>query len=144
MVAWTSNLFGPYQLAAYVKAKDNREIALFAEDLRSRRFITDLDPRICKILPGDEKEDAITLSSAAHCALLLINVDYRIRKEREIVQDLRKIGGVRLARAMWGPSDVMCIVEAKDAEAMRNLICDQIKILTGVAANTTLVCYPSA
>jgi hypothetical protein len=69
-------------------------------------------------------------------------VNYREEKERVVTYHLRQVEGIRLARAMWGPADIIVVAEAGDHESMRNLICDQIKVMKGVASCTTLYCYP--
>jgi DNA-binding Lrp family transcriptional regulator len=74
--------------------------------------------------------------------VLHITVDHRVEKERVIVERLRALPSIAFARAMWGPADVIAIVEAPDPETLRDVICDQVKVLPGVASNTTLYCYP--
>ncbi len=142
-VKWASVVYGPYQIVAYVQTDTDTEMANFIEDLRSRRFITELDARMVKVIPDDEK---LTLPEvkAEKVAVLLVNVNYKEEKERVVTYNLRKVKGIKLARAMWGPADIIAIVEAEDAEAMRNKICDEVKTMKGVISNTTLYCYPNS
>ncbi len=140
LVRWSNVVYGPWQIVAYVEADKETELVELIEDLRSRRFIVELDARRCKILPEDG--DFSISSSSKHNAVLLINVDYRQVKEREVTLNLRKIAGITLARAMWGPADIIAIVEGASHEALRNLICDEVKIMNGVITNTTLYGYP--
>lgn len=141
LVQWASAVFGPYQLVVYLEAKKERDLILFIESLRSDDRITELDARIVKILPQDI--ELIPFKKICkETAVLLINVDYKEEKERQVTYNLRKVEGVKWARAMWGPSDIIAIVEAPDHESMRNLICDDVKTMKGVKTNTTLYSYP--
>lgn len=142
LVVWANNVYGPYQIVAYVESDSEKEITEFIEDVRSRRFVTELDARRVKVIPQDDKLKPFKIGKPIS-AVLLVNVNYKEEKERVVTWNLRKISGVKIARAMWGPTDIVVIVEASDHEAMRNLICDDIKVLKGVANNTTLYCYPN-
>ena len=141
-VTWAAAVYGPYQVAAYTQADTPEALADFTERLRSQPMITALDARLCKPIPGDEILPPFQVNQPV-AALLLINVNYREEKERVVTLKLRQLPAVRLARAMWGPADIIALVQAPDQEALRNVICDQIKNLPGVAANTTLYCYPN-
>jgi len=141
LVVWAENVFGPYQIVAYIEAKKEKEITQFIEDFRSRRFIVELDARMVKALPKDNKLTSFKIAKPKS-AVLLINVNYKEEKERQITYNLREMNGVKWARAMWGPADIIAILEAPNHEAMRNLICDGVKIMKGVKTNSTLYCYP--
>ncbi len=141
LVVWANVVYGPYQIVAYIESDDENEITELIEELRARRYISELDARKVKIIPDDDKLKPFKITNKLS-AVLLINVNYKEEKERVVTYNLRKISGVKLARAMWGPADIISIVEASDHEAMRNLICDDIKIMKGIASNTTLYCYP--
>lgn len=140
-VAWASVVYGPYQIVAYVEGNDERKLSTFIENVRSRRDVAELDARICKSIPEDARLKTSKMEKP-NSAVLLINVDYKEEKERTTANNLRRLKGVRLTRAMWGPTDIIAVVEASDPEAMRNLICDQVKSMKGVRTNTTLYCYP--
>jgi uncharacterized protein with GYD domain len=138
---WARAVFGPYQVAAYVEAEDATALVAFIETLRQSQDIWDLDARICKVIPGDEELASCQITKA-ETAVLLINVDYKIELERVVTINLRKLHGMAVARAMWGPADIIAIVEADDRKAMRDLICDEVKVMKGVLSNSTLYCYP--
>ena len=142
LVKWASVVYGPYQIVAYVEGNTDIEIAQYIEDLRSRKSITELDARMVKVLPNDEQIPALNISQEK-VAVLLINVNYREELERNVTYNLRKVEGIKLARAMWGPTDIIAIVEAQNAESMRNRICDDVKVMRGVKSNITLYCYPA-
>jgi DNA-binding Lrp family transcriptional regulator len=139
-VVWATNAYGPYQIVAYVEFEAEKDMQLAIENMRSRRFVTELDARIVKVIPNDEKLSSFKTLKKEQ-AVLLINVDYTKAKERDVTYALRTIPGIVWARAMWGPHDIIAIIEAEDKESMRNLICDEIKTLTGVRTNTTLYGY---
>ena len=143
LVVWANNVFGPYQVVAYVEADSRKELIECAEELRSRRFITDLDFRIVKGLPKDKDLNESFKITKKESAVLLVNVNYKEEKERIVTYNLRKIKGVKWVRAMWGPTDIIAIVEAEGPEAMRDLICDDVKVSKGVSSNSTLFCYPN-
>ncbi len=140
LVKFAECVFGPYQIVVYAESESKAELTDFIENTRTQRRITELDARMCKIIPGDEelKEFRLKLKESA---VLLINVNYKEEKERNVTYNLRKVKGIIWARAMWGPADIVAIIEAKDHESMRNLICDEVKIMKGVSSNTTLYGY---
>ena len=140
-VRWASAVYGPHQVVACAEAETPAALAGFIEQLRPQPAIAELDARICKPIPGDETLAPLQVTQPV-AAVLLVNVNYREEKERVVTVNLRQLPAVRLARAMWGPADIIAVVQAPDHEALRNVICDEIKILKGVAANTTLYCYP--
>ncbi len=140
-IQWVSPTYGPYPVVAYAQAKSQDELAQRIEELRADSNVVELDARMCKHIPGDEDLEPLVVSSP-EVAVLLINVDYTQEKERIVTHNLRKMATVRLARAMWGPTDIIAIVEEDEHEPMRDLICDDVKTLNGVASNTTLYCYP--
>ena len=141
LVKWSSVCYGPYQIVAYVQAETDAELTDYIEDLRAHRFIMELDARLVKVIPQDEDLMDFTVSKNKVC-VLGINVNYKEEKERVVTYNLRKIDGIKLARAMWGPTDIFAIIEAEDGEAMRNKICDEVKTMKGVISNTTYYCYP--
>lgn len=141
-VVWNSSVYGEYQITAYAQFESDEEMADFVEAVRIREEVAELDDRMVKIIPKDDQLGAFEFSKKEK-AVLLIGVDYSIEKERVVTWNLREIKGVKLARAMWGTSDIIAIVEADDHESMRNLICDEIKASKGVKSNSTLYCYPA-
>ena len=140
-IKWISPVYGPYQIVVYLEHEDEKELIKISEKIRVMDEIDELDVRIVKIIPKDEDLKAFKIEMK-ESAVLLINVDYKIEKERVVTWNLRKLNGVKLARAMWGPADIIAIVEARDREPMRDLICDEIKTMSGVKTNSTLYCYP--
>ncbi|MEM4215321.1 MAG: Lrp/AsnC ligand binding domain-containing protein [Candidatus Pacearchaeota archaeon] len=142
IVVWADVVYGPYQIVAYVEAENDIKLAKNIEKIRVDKGIEELDARMVKIIPKDEELKSIKITKQK-LAVLLINVNYKEEKERVVTWNLRKLNGVVWARAMWGPADIIAIVEADDHESMRNLICDKIKTMKGVLSNTTLYCYPS-
>jgi len=141
LVSWARLVYGPYQIVVYVGDNDEKELAKFIEDLRSQIYVAELDARLCKPLLGDENLQPLIITEP-QSAVLLIRVNYRQEQERNLTYHLRKLDGILLARAVWGPEDIIAIVESSDHEAMRNLICDEVKLMKGVESNTTLYCYP--
>lgn len=140
-IRWCRPAFGPIQVVAYAEARTREGLIELIETLRTNPGVTELDARVCKPIPEDKDLPDLALHKA-ETALLLINVDYRVEKERVVTCALRRLEGIVWARAMWGPADIIAIVEADDQESMRNLICDQVKVSKGVITNTTLYCYP--
>jgi len=138
---WASATYGPYQVAAYMESEGYADLARRIESLRTREMISELDARMCKVIPGDEGLNPLEITKP-ESAILLVNVDYHEQKERDVACNLRKLKNVRMARAVWGPSDIIVVVEGDDHESMRNVICDEIKLIKGVLRNTTLYCYP--
>ena len=101
-----------------------------------------MDARMCKAIPGDEELGAMVTPAKPEVAVLLICVDHHFVKEREVTWKLREHPSVAWARAMWGPDDIVAVVEAGEHEAMRNVICDDVKVMKGVVRNCTLYAYP--
>lgn len=140
-VVWASQIYGPYQIVAYIESDSEVEIINEIEKIRELKGVNELDARRVKFIPKDEELKMFSTKKPV-TAVLLINVNYKEEKERIVTYNLREIDGVVFSRAMWGPTDIVTIVEASDHESMRNLICDKIKVLKGVKGNSTLYCYP--
>lgn len=138
---WAKAIYGPYQIVAYLEAGDEAKVVNVIEEMRSIEGINEIDARRVKVIPKDDELAGFSLTKPIN-AVLLINVNYKEEKERVVTWNLREVPGVAYARAMWGPTDIVAIVEADDHESMRNLICDDIKVLKGVRENSTLYCYP--
>jgi hypothetical protein len=141
-VLWAAAAYGPWQVVAYATATDHAELTEFIENLRVQDTVQELDARMCKGIPGDDQLPDLLPGRSAEMAVLLVNVDYEEETERNVTYNLRKVQGMRLARAMWGPADIIALVEGATQESLRNTICDEVKTMRGVRANTTLYCYP--
>lgn len=140
-INWAAAVFGPYQVISYIQTNNYKQLAEIAEQLRGDALITHLDARMVKPIPEDKALNGIEISRR-ELSVLLINVDYRKETERAVTLKIRQLPQIVLARAMWGPDDIIAIAQADDHESMRNLICDQVKTLPAVSGNTTLYCYP--
>jgi hypothetical protein len=141
-VEWAVPVFGPHQVVAYASADGLGELTAFIESIRGAEGVLELDARMCKAIPGDEKLGAMAVPDKPEVAVLLIGVDHHVVKEREVTWKLREHPAVVWARAMWGPDDIVAIVEAPEHEAMRDVICDDVKVMLGVVRNCTLYAYP--
>jgi hypothetical protein len=141
-IFWGSNVFGPFQIVICLVEENEKILINKIEKIRDTENIDELDARVVKNLPNDEHLRKMVISKS-NVAVLLINVNYKEGKERDITYSLREVSGVITARAMWGPTDIIAIVETHDKEHMRNVICDNIKLMKGVKTNTTLYCYPN-
>ncbi len=142
-VVWTAPVYGPHQVVAYLVADSPRALAENIESLRVRFRDGDLDARVCKVIPGDE-DLSLPATALPEVAVLLIGVDHREEKERVVAARLRALASIAFARAMWGPADIIAIAQASDPETLRDVICDQVKVLRGLSSNTTLYCYPAS
>jgi nitrate reductase NapAB chaperone NapD len=142
-IRWAATTYGPFQVIAYLEGENHEQLAEHIEQLRSQEGILEVDARMCKTIPGDEELKPFQVQKP-EASVILLGVNYKEEKERVVTYHLRDVLGIRLARAMWGPSDIIVVAEADDHESMRNLICDQIKVMKGVASCTTLYCYPNS
>jgi DNA-binding Lrp family transcriptional regulator len=140
-VLWAKSVYGPHQIVAYLESDTETQIVEAIENMRGKKGINEIDARRVKVIPGDEDLKAFKLVKPIN-AVLLINVNYKEEKERVVTWSLRTIPGIVFARAMWGPADIIAVVEAEDHESMRNLICDKVKTQKGVRENSTLYCFP--
>lgn len=141
-VEWATPVFGPHQVVAYASAGGLDELTAFIESIRNAEGVLELDARMCKAIPGDEKLGAMIAPRKPEVAVLLIGVDHHVVKEREVTWKLRDHSAIVWARAMWGPDDIVAVVEAPEPEAMRDVICDDVKVMKGVVRNCTLYAYP--
>ncbi len=139
-VVWVSPVYGPDHILAYLEADSAAEMEEVIEDIRARRYIKFVDSRPCKVIPGQEEKPTVDFSLLVR-ACLMINVDYHTLKERDLVAFLREKPYTVQVRACWGPSDSIALIEAKDNEDLRNIVCDEIKIFPGVKSLSTRVCY---
>lgn len=143
LASWAMPVYGPWQVVAYVEANEEVGMVKVIEAMRGLEGVAEVDARRVKVIPRDDELAEWEITKAIS-AVLLINVNYKEEKERVVTWNLREVDGVAYARAMWGPTDIVAVVEADDHEAMRNLICDHIKTLKGVKENCTLYCYPKS
>lgn len=141
--AWLSQTFGTHPVAGYIEAGSFRELCDKIEEMREVPEVAELESMMCKHIPGDEFLEPFSVNGP-ETALLLISVNYLVEKERVVTENLRKLDQVTFARAMWGTTDIVALVEADDPDAMRDLICDSIKVMPGVKGNVTLYCYPNS
>ncbi|NEP57314.1 MAG: Lrp/AsnC family transcriptional regulator [Symploca sp. SIO2G7] len=139
-VVWVSPIYGPDNIVAYLEADSAAEMENVIEDIRARRYIKAVDSRPCKVIPGQQENPKVEFTLPVR-ACLMINVDYHTLKERDLVSFLKGKPYSVQVRACWGPSDTIALIEAKDNEDLRNIVCDEIKIYPGVKSLSTRVCY---
>lgn len=139
-VIWASPAYGPDHIVAYLEADGPAEMEEVIEDIRARRYIKFVDSRPCKVIPGQVEKPGIDFTLPVR-ACLMINVDYHTLKERDLVSFLKGKPYTVQVRACWGPSDSIALIEAKDNEDLRNIVCDEIKIYPGVKSLSTRLCY---
>jgi len=139
-IMWVIPVYGPCQIICYLEKSTYPKLEQYVETLREESNFLEIDARRVKPIPEDASLKTFSTPSP-DVAVLLINVNYKVQREREVTCRLREIDGVTFARAMWGPNDIIVVVEAKNPEEMRNLICDKIKTIPAVAGNSTLYGY---
>jgi DNA-binding Lrp family transcriptional regulator len=139
-VIWVSPIYGPDHIVAYLESDGPTEMEEVIEDIRARRYIKVVDSRPCKVIPGQEEKQGVEFTMPVR-ACLMINVDYHTLKERDLVSFLKSKSYSVQIRACWGPADTVALIEAKDNEHLRNIVCDEIKIYPGVKSLSTRVCY---
>ncbi|HYL57042.1 MAG TPA: Lrp/AsnC ligand binding domain-containing protein [Gemmatimonadales bacterium] len=62
-------------------------------------------------------------------------------KPAEVVQQLRRIAGIKAADMCWGVPDIVAVAEAADAKALQVLVLDKIQKLMDVkGTDTHIVC----
>ena len=72
-------------------------------------------------------------------AYVFINVT--VGKPADVVQELRRIAGVKSADICWGLPDVIAVAEAADAKALQILVLDKIQKIANVKeTDTHIVC----
>lgn len=141
LIEWSLAVYGPHQIVAYALAEASGELTTCIESVREWSDVAELDARMCKAIPGDEDLKPV-VASEAEVAVLLIGTNYKVEKERDVTYKLRGHHAVVLARALWGPDDIVAVIQAPDPESMRNVICDDVKTMKGVLSCVTLYAYP--
>ncbi|HXF57646.1 MAG TPA: Lrp/AsnC ligand binding domain-containing protein [Actinomycetota bacterium] len=63
-------------------------------------------------------------------------------RNREVLEALRAVQGVRQAHACWGQPDVFSFVEAADERALADLVLTSIQGIPGVRATETHIVIP--
>jgi DNA-binding Lrp family transcriptional regulator len=139
-VTWVSPSYGPDHIFAYLEADSSAEMEEVIEEIRARRYIKYIDSRPCKVIPGQEEKPGVKFTLPVR-ACLMINVDYHTLKERDLVSFLKSKPYSVKVRACWGPSDTIALIEANNNEDLRNIVCDEIKLYSGVKSLSTRVCY---
>ncbi len=139
-VIWVSPIYGPDHIISYLESDTESEMEEVIEDIRARRYIKSVDSRPCKVIPGQTEDPNVKFSLPVR-ASLMINVDYHTLKERDLVSFLKSKPYSVQVRACWGPSDTIALIEAENNEDLRNIVCDEIKLYSGVKSLSTRVCY---
>jgi DNA-binding Lrp family transcriptional regulator len=70
-------------------------------------------------------------------AIILIKVDPSI--EKQVLEEIRRIRGVKEAHYLYGPYDIGAKIEVKTLDDMEDLVLDKIRNIYGVS--TTMTCY---
>ncbi len=70
-------------------------------------------------------------------AYVLINVE--LESEREILDELRKIEGVKEAHALYGVYDIVAKVEAETTDKLRKTVTWKIRRLNKVRSTITMI-----
>ena len=70
-------------------------------------------------------------------AIILIKVDPRI--EKQVLEEIRTLRGVKEAHYLYGPYDIGAKIEVKSLEDMEDLVLSKIRDIYGVS--TTMTCY---
>jgi len=58
---------------------------------------------------------------------------------RQVVQKIRALKGVKEADAVWGPSDVIALVEVDSMQELSDLVAGQIRAVAGVTSTDTRI-----
>ncbi len=62
-----------------------------------------------------------------------------IGKVRQAVQELQRVKGVKSARVVTGPYDIIALIEAKDLAALTNAIVGRIHKIKGIVDTNTAI-----
>ncbi|MBI2918602.1 MAG: Lrp/AsnC ligand binding domain-containing protein [Chloroflexi bacterium] len=66
-------------------------------------------------------------------------IETSIGKSRAALDALRKVNGVAAADAVTGPYDIICVLEARDLNAVGDVVSGQIHRVPGVSRTVTCV-----
>ena len=69
-------------------------------------------------------------------------IDTRIGEEKETLEQLKKIEGVKEAYEIYGVYDIMLRIKAETFEKLRELLIWKIRRVDGVKSTCTLVIIP--
>lgn len=58
---------------------------------------------------------------------------------RQVVEKIRGLGGVKEADALWGPTDIIAVVEVDNMEALGELVAGQMRAIAGVTSTDTRI-----
>lgn len=58
-------------------------------------------------------------------------------KEREVVNALNKIGGVKHAHVVTGEYDIICYIEGRDLNEVKSIIIEKIRGVPGIQRTVT-------
>ncbi len=58
-------------------------------------------------------------------------------KSPDVVQQLRRRGGVKSADICWGLPDIVALIEATDSKALQELVVNEIQRVSGVQQTDT-------
>jgi DNA-binding Lrp family transcriptional regulator len=58
-------------------------------------------------------------------------------RSRDVVRQIARMPGVKMADACWGSRDVFAVVEVRGTEELNRLVMDQIQRVVGVRETST-------
>jgi DNA-binding Lrp family transcriptional regulator len=70
-------------------------------------------------------------------AFVLLNIE--IGEETHVVEELKKIDGVKEAHSLWGVYDVIASVKAENMEKLRNIITKRIEKVGHINSKLTMI-----
>ena len=75
----------------------------------------------------------------SHGAYLLINV--ASNTEKQVVQDLLNVDGVKHAHIVTGLHDIIAYVETDDMSQLRDVIINEIREIAGITKTVTCITF---
>lgn len=137
---WSAALYAPQSVGMYVTAPSRRHIEMTSEALRSASGSAQVEIRLCK---QDQHISTVSIDVQANISgLVSISLTPESQtKEIEVLSILRGFSGLRLARACYGSSDILALINTSTLDDFRDIIVGKIRDLHAVATTSTNLAY---
>ena len=134
-------LYSPQSVAMYVTASSRQQIEKTVEALRGVAGGAQIEIRLCK---QDQNVSGLAAfdTSANLWGLISITLTSEAQtREIEVLSAVRSVSGLQLARACYGQSDILGLINTSTLEDLQDIVVRQIRGLQDVATTSTNLVY---
>lgn len=134
---WSAALYSPQSVGMYVSAPSRQQIEKTVEALRNVTGGAQIEIRLCKQDQNISGPTALDTSSNLWGLISITLTSEAQTKEIEVLSAIRGMSGLQLARACYGQSDILALINTGTLEDLQDIVVRQIRGLPAVATTST-------